>query len=345
MDLERLQFRAQIMTDIRTFFSKYLELDTPALSTNLIPESCLEIFKTDYISPFSEKKTPLYLVPSPEIYIKKIIAEHKVNCYQLSKCYRNVESCGNIHSPEFTMLEYYTMNANYLDSIKITEDLFLFLLSKNDTSSNDLRPPFIQITVDDAFEKYAGGRFSLWFNNKTEKKSPVLYAAEQARRIGINEPIDNAFEKWTLEEIYNILFVQCVEPALPKEHPVILKDYPSFVDCLAKNKEPINLETSFSEPNYKDLHFSERWELYCRGIELANCYSEETNPQKIQAYFNREEQLKTRSIIPHKIDNNYYKIFNNFPECSGVAMGIDRLIAILSNCSSINSILPFPLEQ
>ncbi|OJF76153.1 MAG: LysR family transcriptional regulator [Treponema sp. CETP13] len=344
MDLERLQFRARIMHDIRTFFSDYLELDTPALSTSLIPESCLEVFKTEYIAPFSNKKTLLYLVPSPEVYIKKIIADHKVNCYQLSKCYRNVESCGNMHSPEFTMLEYYTMNANYIDSIKITEDLFLFLLPKTENSFCDLRPPFIKITVDDAFEKYAGGRFSSWFKDTINKDTPWLRAAEQARRIGINEPVDNPFEKWTLEELYNIIFVQCVEPALPKEHPVVLMDYPSFVDCLAKDKEPKNVEKNQLPTEQTYLQYSERWELYCRGIELANCYSEETNPIKIQEFFKKEAQLKEKNVIPHKVDSNYYKIFNTFPKCSGVAMGIDRLIAILSNCNSIDSVLPFPLK-
>ena len=123
MDLERLRFRARIMQNIRRFFIErgYLELDTPALSCDLIPETCLEVFKTDYIKNAAHAKTAgrthiqssaLYLVPSPEIYIKKIIAQHKVNVFQLSKCYRNAESCGRIHSPEFTMLEYYTMNAD-----------------------------------------------------------------------------------------------------------------------------------------------------------------------------------------------------------------------------------------
>ena len=75
MDLEMLEFRASVMQKIRAFFIKkgFLELDTPALSRDLIPETCLEVFKTEYIKPWTEEKIPLYLVPSPEIYIKKII--------------------------------------------------------------------------------------------------------------------------------------------------------------------------------------------------------------------------------------------------------------------------------
>ena len=108
MDLETLQFRARTMQRIREFFIQrgYLELDTPALSSHLIPESCLEVFRTEYIYPGTQEATPLYLVPSPEVHIKPLIARHKVSMFQLSKCYRNLESCGRIHSPEFTMLEY-----------------------------------------------------------------------------------------------------------------------------------------------------------------------------------------------------------------------------------------------
>ena len=125
MDLEMLKFRANIMQRIRNFFIKkgFLELDTPALSRDLIPETCLEVFKTEYIKPWSEEKIPLYLVPSPEIYIKKIISQHKTNVFQLSKCYRNIESVGNIHSPEFTMLEYYQMNISYMDTADIRRSI------------------------------------------------------------------------------------------------------------------------------------------------------------------------------------------------------------------------------
>ncbi len=154
MDLELLRYRAEIMQKIRLFFIErdYLETDTPALSPSLIPETCLEVFKTEYLEPWSTKVRSLYLVPSPEIYMKKIIAQHKVSVFQLSKCYRNVESCGNMHSPEFTMLEYYTMNASYTESAQITED---FLRSLHPRFNR----PFTYVSMNEAFLQLAG--FSL----------------------------------------------------------------------------------------------------------------------------------------------------------------------------------------
>jgi lysyl-tRNA synthetase class 2 len=88
----------------------------------------------------------------------------------------------------------------------------------------------------------------------------------------------------------------------------------------------------------------ERWEHYYKGVELANCYSEETEPANIRAYFEQEAAAKRRSgLIPHKVDENYWRIFNDFPRCSGVAMGVDRLIMSLTGRRSIDGVLPFPM--
>ncbi|MCQ2612596.1 MAG: LysR family transcriptional regulator [Treponemataceae bacterium] len=336
MDLELLQFRAKSIQKVRDFFitRNYLELDTPALSPTLIPETCLEVFTTNYLEPWTNKEKPVYMVPSPEVFIKKIISQHKVSVFQLSKCYRNVESVGRTHSPEFTMLEYYTMDADYKDSLTLTEELFNVLLPPlpNDGSPDpfeDIRPPFIRLTMDDAFAEYAGFRLS-------DCPKPIQLA-EHARRLGITELPDSPFDQWPWDDLYELILVQCIEPALPKEKPVFLLDYPAKVPCLAQNVPPAKGE---KEPLWK-----ERWELYARGIELANCYSEETDPLNVRKYFEEEGNLKKQNaLIPHAIDEDYWKTFQNFPKCSGVAMGVDRLIMVLAGKRSIESVLPFPFR-
>ncbi len=330
MDLETLHFRSKIIKDIRTFFEKkgYLELDTPALSSTLIPETCLEVFKTEYVPPHGSKeseKKELYLVPSPEIYIKKIIAEHAVDVFQVSKCYRNTESIGRIHNIEFTMLEYYTMNADYSKSMHITEELFSFLLPQVAVGEMDewsfLRPPFIVLTMDDAFEKYAGFKLSSCKNAHD--------IAMHAVRLGLEDPNANSFLDWQIDDLYELILVHTIEPNLIESKPIFLTDYPSFVPCLAKDKKPM---------------WKERWELYVQGIELANCYTEETSEEIVKHYFENEGKAKNqKAYINHAIDDNYWKIFKNFPSCSGVAMGVDRLIAILSGFTNIESILPFKI--
>ena len=329
MDLETLQFRARTMQRIREFFIQrgYLELDTPALSSHLIPESCLEVFRTEYIHPSTQEATSLYLVPSPEVHIKPLIARHKVSVFQLSKCYRNLESCGRIHSPEFTMLEYYTVNADYMDTAALTEELFNFLLPPPAADRDDfayLRPPFLRLTMDQAFFQYAG----FYLSSCTTPQQ----LAEQARKLGIYEPEDNAFDSWPWDDLYELILVQCVEPQLPKNKPVLLMDYPAQVPCLAQD---------VPNPTGQKPLWKQRWELYVAGVELSNCYSEETDPEKIRSYFQQEGQAKEQSArIPHAIDENYWKHFQTFPTCSGNAMGVDRLIALLQGRTTIEGVLP-----
>jgi lysyl-tRNA synthetase class 2 len=325
MDIELLWERARIIRQVREFFDRknYLEVDTPLLSPDLIPETCLEVFETAYLAPegSQRRRQPYWLIPSPEIHMKKLIAEHQTSLYQICKCFRNGESTGRLHSPEFTMLEYYTMDADYRDSLTLTEALFALLLSSP--------PPFTRVTMGEAFSRWAG--FDLY---RTAEQGPRAMAAE-ARRLGLDPPpgLDAA-------ALYDLIFIHAVEPKLPRDQPVVIMDYPAFVPCLAKKS-----------PNGKTR---ERWELYWKGVELANCYSEETDPEAVRQYFAAEGELKKRkSLAPHAIDGDYWKTFRprkdaaglerSFPRCSGVALGLDRLIMALTGRSTIDGVLPFPM--
>ena len=318
MDIELLRERARIIRDIRDFFDgrDYLETDTPLLAPDLIPESCLEVFETFLITPAggcdgsrSEKK-PLWLIPSPEIWMKRLIAKHKTSIYQICKSFRNVESTGNQHNFEFSMLEYYTVNADYKDSLAVTEELFAEL-----GVCKELSPPFIRMTVGEAFLRWAG--FDLYAASRDTME-------EEARRLGLNPPGD-----LSVQALFDLIFIHAVEPNLRLERPIALLDYPAFVPCLAK-KSP-------------DGMVNERWELYVRGIELANCFTEETDREVVRAFFESEQKKKKESaLVPHNIDKDYPGIFKDFPRCSGVAMGLDRLIMAMCKRSSIDSVLPFP---
>ena len=318
-----LQKRAAIIRQVRSFFNNrnYLELDTPLLSSDLIPESCLEVFQTQRLFPHGSKKEsrPLWLIPSPEIWMKKIIARHSVNIFQICKCFRNGEASGHLHNSEFTMLEYYTMDADYMDSLALTEELFACLAREAQVSFP--KRPFLRITVAQAFENYAG--FDLFA--AVEKEGAM---EQEARRLGLSPPPD-----MTVGGLYDLIFIHAVEPHLKNEKITALLDYPAFVPCLAKQS-----------PNGKTV---ERWELYYNGIELANCFSEETDPQKVKDFFiNEEDEKKKSALVRHNVDHNYWKLFEkksgqDFPRCSGVALGLDRLIMALTGRMNIDGVLPF----
>ncbi|MDR0290680.1 MAG: LysR family transcriptional regulator [Treponema sp.] len=326
MDIEMLRERARVIRQVRSFFDNknYLELDTPLLSPDLIPESCLEVFQTTRLLTYgSGKAAPYWLIPSPEIWMKKIIAQHRTNIYQVCKCFRNGESSGFLHSPEFTMLEYYTMNAGYMDSLQLTEELVGFLGNGEwgiSGAPSGFCPPFERLTVAEAFGRYAG--FDLFAAAES-----VAGMETTARRLGL-EPMPGM----GVAQLYDLMFIHVVEPQLKQKRPIALLDYPAFVPCLARRNA-----------NGKTV---ERWELYFNGIELANCFSEETNAENVKIFFESEAaEKKQRALVQHKVDEDYWKIFSQekFPRCSGVALGLDRLIMALYGRSTIDSVLPFPM--
>ncbi len=318
--------RNKIIKAIREYFThnNYTEVDTPILSPSLIPETTIEVFATTYVNPNSGKESPLYLIPSPEIFMKKLLAMGIGNIFQITKSFRNCEEVSSLHNPEFTMLEWYTVGDTYIESIGVTENLLRHLREqlkighlRYGETTIDLDSPFEIISVEELFKKKLGVNLSTLINdenyiNHILEKQKLLY---------------NKSSNW--QEKFNQLFLAYIEPTLPKEHPVIVIDYPSKIKTLAKR--------------HKNPDFSQRWELYIAGIEIANCYTEEDNPKNIREFLEQEEKKKEKALIKHKTDREFYKYFYNFPPCSGVAMGIERLMMIFLNKKEIRGVIPFSI--
>jgi len=305
---------------IRTFFDgrDYTEVDTPILSTSLIPESTIENFATRFQNPFLPS-TELYLVPSPEIFMKQLIAQGWGSIYQISHCFRNSEQLGHIHNPEFSMLEYYTVGADEQDSIKITEELFSSLLTKD--SPDYLRPPFARLSVAEAMKTYADVDL-----DKHQKQSSL---ASEARRLGLTFPDEP--ESW--EETFNRIFLTFVEPNLPQDRPLVLQRYPKQIECLAKQEGA----------------YRRRWELYVKGVEVANCYDEDRNLQTIQTYYRDEyarlvQKREESGLVIPDIDPQLAAVFSAMPACSGVALGLDRLQMLLMGKTDLQGVILFPLS-
>jgi lysyl-tRNA synthetase class 2 len=306
---------------IRSFFDQrgYLEVDTPLLSPTLIPESTIEVFETRFVNPF-ERSLELYLVPSPEVYMKRLIADGWGSLYQISHCFRNSEQLGRIHNPEFTMLEYYTIDADEQDSIAITEALFSALLK--DSDAEHLRPPFARMSVAEAMKK--------WASVDLDQGPSQRDLAAHAQRLGLSfsgEP-----ESW--EETFNRIFLTFVEPNLPQDRPLVLERYPRQIECLAK----------------ADGLYRRRWELYGGGIELANCYYEERDQSTIEYYYKAEyARLVARRVESEgaiaDVDPSLAAIMAQMPPTSGVALGLDRVQMLLMGLHDLTQVLPFPLAS
>jgi len=322
---EIAKLRSLLYRSIRTFFDNrgYIEVETPTLSPDLIPEATIDNFGTAFINEF-EGSREMYLIPSPEVFMKKLIAQDFGSVYQISKCFRNCEQIGSIHNPEFSMLEYYTVNFDEMDSIELTKTLL------NETAlpscPKSVLEDFEIISVRDAVLRYASNSNISVDIDKLQNPKELRDTAE---KLGLYVPNN---ESW--DDTFNRIFINFVEPNLPKNHPVCLTDYPKQIECLAEEKG-----------NYR-----RRWELYINGIEVANCYLEERNVQKVSSYYREEYQklLKLRAnngkVIPD-IDKTFANIFSTFPKCSGVAMGLDRLLMAETSSTDITQVLLFPFNQ
>ncbi|OQY39963.1 MAG: hypothetical protein B6229_02755 [Spirochaetaceae bacterium 4572_7] len=215
MTIENIKKRNKITKTVKEFFDSknYLELETPILSPTLIPESSLEIFSTTNTHPYKKNRTS-YLVPSPEIWLKKFLSENPVNIYEISKCFRNSEQYGKQHNPEFTMLEYYTMNYNYLDTLKLTKQLIDYI--NKELTWSKLPKKSLVMSMENAFIAYAG------FSLKDNYTIKLLH--KRATELNIHTS-DN--DNW--ETAFNRIFIDIVEPNLPKNVNLFLTDFPSKI--------------------------------------------------------------------------------------------------------------------
>ena len=320
-DFAAARKRSELLMNIREHFidKGYLEVSTPSLSPYLIPEPTIKAFGTRFINEF-EGSRDLYLIPSPEIFMKKLLAAGSGSIFQISSCFRNAEQLGDVHNPEFTMLEYYTVGADDRDSIDITIEM----IEKTKLRGIDpewLRNKPLIISMHEAMMKYAGVDM--------DKAESIDYLRAEALRLGLN-PREN--ESW--DDTFNRIFLTYTEPSLPKDREVYLTDYPDRIACLAKHSE--------KGPTKK------RWEMYINGIEIANCYDEETDKNETEKYFAeeweklREERSGTEEVIP-SADPSFSSL--DIPQSSGGAMGLDRLLAVHLGLNSIEPLLLFSLSD
>jgi len=317
IDFEILKKRAEFLQLTRRFFIEqgYLEVETPILSPYLIPEPSLEIFKTTFYIR-SEQSLECYLIPSPELWMKRLIAQGAGNIFQVTKAFRNCESLGKLHNPEFTLLEWYTEGHDYQEEIVVLERLILFLSEKMHAETV-FSTPFRRISMHEAFHTHTGVDLDEVADEESIRKV--------ARHRGINV---NEDESW--EETFHKIFLTLVEPALAKEKTIILYDYPEKIPTFARTREG----------------YSERWELYMHGVEIANCYTEEMSKQKLKHLFEAEAQRKKRCAVQHTIDPSLPDIFSDYSgDCAGVALGMDRLFMVLFGFQSVERVLPFSFSK
>ena len=308
--------RAQIITLIREFFDnlRYIEVETPMLHT--IPGGAAgKPFKTRH----NVLDMDVYLRIAPELYLKRLLVGGIDKVYELNRSFRN-EGISTRHNPEFTMLEAYCSYENYEYMMKICEDLFLMLAQKLHSSHTieyqgkkiDLTPPWQRIS----FAKLFKNEFEV---ESSDSQDEVL--EKVSKKLQLKKGL-------TRTQIMNIT-EELIEKNFPQDKPAFITDYFTWTCPLAKKRK--------DNPN-----LVERFELFIGGLEVANAYSELNDPLDQEQRF--KKQLAIEEELPKKIDEDFLlSLQHGMPPAAGLGIGIDRLIMILLDQSSIRDVIFFPL--
>jgi lysyl-tRNA synthetase class 2 len=302
--------RAAFLYLLRTFFRRrgFLEVDSPLLVPAAGMEPHLDAFAAKGLATGREA----FLPTSPEFYLKKLLAAGVRRCYSLSPAFRD-EPTSRGHSAEFLMLEWYRTEETHERLLRDCAALLAeagrrFLpggLIKRGKVVCDFTAGLEVLSLSMAFRRFTGRD---WLELEGEGDW-----REAARAHG-----GAATDGWTPTDCFSFLMVAVVEPRLADfARPVALVGYPAFQAALAR-----------LDP--QDERISERFELYAAGVELANAYTELTDPvhqrSRYEAY---QAERIAQGKPPHPLDEGFMDAVGHLPPCAGIALGADRLLALL----------------
>ncbi len=295
----------------------YLEVETPCLVPSPGMELHITAFETGFLPETDVGRARLlYLHTSPEYAMKRLLAEGSGPVFQLCKVFRNGE-VSRTHNPEFTMLEFYRP---YSDMEGTMGDLERTLAAADGALGGSgffARTPYERVTVRDAVFRAVGLDLALYSD------APSLGGA--ARRVGIEARDSDSYE-----DVFFRLFLERVEPALGRERPTYLTEYPAAMASLAR------LKTG-------DPSVAERFELYAHGLELANGFSELTDAAEQRRRLVQEQAQRHAAGRPvYPLDEAFLEAVGRLPPSGGVAVGVDRLLMLLTEAASISDVLLFP---
>jgi len=327
---DRLAARGRILGATRKFFADegFTEVETPALQVSPGIEPHLKAFATLLNDPRDNSLKPRYLHTSPEFAMKKLLAGGIHRIWQLTHAFRDGERSPT-HHPEFAMLEWYRTGATYE---ALMEDCERLLRRAADGplrwqgKTTDPNHPFERLSVAEAFARHAG--VDILATTPDPDRPSLALLSEAAIGIGITpHPRDD----W--ESLYFRIFLDRIEPRLGIGAPTILYDYPISMAALSRQKPG-------------DPRLCERFELYVCGLELANAFTELTDPAEQRGRF-IADQAKKQRLYGHTypVDDDFLAALDmGLPDCAGIALGFDRLVMLCTGADSIEDVLWAPVD-
>ncbi|MCP4355126.1 MAG: lysine--tRNA ligase, partial [Proteobacteria bacterium] len=268
----------------------------------------------------------LYLRIAPELFLKRLVVGGFERVFEINRNFRN-EGISTRHNPEFTMVEFYQAYANYEDLMDLTEEMFAYIAKEVTGSSKityqeeiiDFGTSWKRINLIDSLVEIGGLDRAL----VEDKEGLLKFGEEKGVKITKKEKVGKILTK---------LFDDLVEPKLIQ--PTFITGYPVEVSPLSRR-------------NDKDPEFTERFELFIAGKEIANGFSELNDPEDQRGRFEQQvEDKKSGNDEAHPMDTDYIEALEyGMPPTAGEGIGIDRLAMLLTNVTSIREVILFPLMK
>lgn len=312
--------RSQIISSIRKYLSEqgFMEVETPMLVSNA-GGAAARPFQTH----FNALNEDLKLRISLELYLKRLIVGGMERVYEIGRVFRN-EGLDTRHNPEFTLMELYQAYTDYKGMMDLTENLYRFVaqdvLGTTKIVYNgiemDLGKPFERITMVDAVKKYSGVDFN------------EIHTLEEAREAAREHHVEFE-ERHKKGDILNLFFEEFAEEHLIQ--PTFVMDHPVEISPLTK-KKPENPE------------YTERFEFFMNGWEMANAYSELNDPIDQRERFRAQEELFAQGDeeANHTDEDFLNALEIGMPPTGGIGFGIDRMVMLLTDSAAIRDVLLFP---
>lgn len=326
-DVKHLQLRAQMLKTIRDFFFKrsVLEVETPLLCQATGTDPQLDFFSTLYHSVPHKKQIkdqPMYLQTSPEFAMKRLLAAGSGSIFQICKAFRNGE-CGQLHNPEFSILEWYRVGFTLEQLMDEVTELLDEILSGYCVTKTCVDKSTFKISYKEIFVQVSGLDPLVFSQNSYSN-----YAAENA----IAEAKDicgNDHSMWL-----DFIFSHKVQPVLAKQSLAIVYGYPAIQSSLAR----INQENTATV---------DRFEVFINGIEIGNGFFELSDAKEQEKRFDSENKSRERTGKKHVIKDKLFlaALESELPDCSGIALGLDRLLMIIANASVLKDVLAFSFDR
>ena len=320
--------RAAVTKAVRAWFEEqgFAEVETGILQVSPGNETHLHAPRTELIRADSSRATR-YLRTSPEFAAKKLLAAGEAKIFEFARVFRDRER-GDLHLPEFTMLEWYRANAGY-DAV-MADCIVVIAHAAQATGigrfvfRGKTADPFAEpelLTVAAAFERFAGIDLLATIRNGEGDRDSLAVAAKQRIRVSDDD---------TWSDIFSKVLVEHVEPNLGQGRLTVLFEYPAPEAALARAKPA-------------DPRVAERFEVYACGVELANGFGELTDAAEQRRRFTQAMDEKQRRYGErYPLDEDFLAAVANMPDAGGVALGFDRLVMLASGALKIDQVVWTP---